>query len=79
MSFMDYVSQLEGVDGLDHHLGGEWIYDNRLWVYQTPEGASIRVSPEGPPDDERGGYLLLSGATAADVGAWLDKKCDLYL
>lgn len=76
--FSEYMNKLEEVEDLENATGGSWIFKNTLWVYQTYSGASIRVSPEGPPQDERGGYLLLDTSSPEKIHDWLSAKIECY-
>lgn len=71
--------RLREVEDLDHVDGGAWLYRGTLWVYQTFDGASIQVSPDGPPQDVVGGMALLESFSDEALVAWLEAKYELYL
>lgn len=63
------------IGGMKDGMIGGFEYKG-LAVHQL--NGSVGVSPKGPPQEIKGGRLLLEGSNIHDVKEWLDEKAKLY-
>lgn len=77
-TFEETVREMYKVPELEPAGSSGWKFRDSLWVYPSRSGCSVYVCPDGPPQDRKGGMLLVESADTGEIYDWLATKYELY-